>query len=214
MSQEKTEKPTRRRLKESRKKGQSPRSAEAAQAVALLAIVAVLPSAVASLRSSIVGSFYDSMQVASTVDEKAATEFFRRTIVQTGRSLLPAVVVVACASVVVQLAVVGGRPSSQALRPKFERINPMKGFKRIFSKQIFWEFSKSGLKLAAVAVVITATWSDLRQRMYAGAMNIPDFLSMLSDGIDVMVLRVAMLGLLVGGIDVFVSRRRYLKACA
>ncbi len=211
MSQEKTEKPTRRRLKDARKKGQTPRSAEAAQAVALLAIVAVLPGAVQSLRSSIVGSFYDSMQVASTVDQKSATELLRRTIVQTGRGLLPSVAVIACASVVAQLAVVGGRPSSAALRPKFERINPMKGFKRIFSKQIFWEFSKSGLKLGAVVVVIAATWSGLRERMYAGAMNIPDFLSMLSDGIDVMVLRVAMLGFVVAAIDVVVSRRRYLK---
>ena len=212
MSQEKTEKPTRRRLKDARKRGQTPRSAEAAQAVALLAIVAVLPSAVANLRESIVGSLYDSMQVASTVDEATATQFLRRTVVQSGRSLLPAVMVVACASVVAQLAVVGGRPNSQALRPKFERINPMKGFKRLFSKQIFWEFSKSGLKLAAVAVVITATWSELRERMYAGAMNIPDFLTMLSDSIDVMVLRVAMLGLVVAAMDVVLSRRRYLKA--
>ena len=211
MSQEKTEKPTRRRLKEARKKGQSPRSAEAAQAAALLAVVAVLPGAVSGIRKMIVGSMYESMDVASRVDDKSATAFLRSNMINGGRALLPAVATIAAASVVTQLAVVGGRPNVYALKPKFERVNPMKGFKRIFSKQIVWEFGRSLLKLAAVAAVLMMTWGDLRQRLFGGAMTIPDFLSMLSGGIDSMLGRVAALGLLVALVDVVVSRRRYQK---
>ena len=212
MSQDKTEKPTRRRLKEVRKRGQSPRSAEAGQAVALLAIVAVLPTAVAHLRDAIVGTMYESMQLASHADEASATAFFRQSLVDTGRALVPAVAVVALASVVAQLAVVGGRPNLQMLRPKFERVDPAKGFKRLFSKQLFWEFAKSALKLGAVVVVITVTWGELRERLLAGAMNIPDFIAMLWGGIDTMIGRVAALGLLIGMIDVIVSRRRYQRS--
>ncbi len=65
MSQEKTEKPTRRRLHEVRKRGQSPRSVEAAQAAALLATVFVLPTGVHHLRTSIVDNFYAAIEVAS-----------------------------------------------------------------------------------------------------------------------------------------------------
>ena len=212
MSQEKTEKPTRRRLKEVKKRGQSPRSAEAAQAAALLAIVAVLPSAVRHLSEAITGSMHDALQVASRADEAAATGLLRRTVIDVSLSLVPAVAVIGAASVVVQLALVGGKPNMQVLKPKFERVNPAKGFKRLFSKQLFWELTRSTLKLGAVVVVLTATWGELRDRLYAGASSIPDFISMISGGVDTMLGRVAALGLLVAIVDVVVSRRRYQKS--
>jgi flagellar biosynthesis protein FlhB len=211
VSQEKTEKPTRRRLKDARKRGQSARSAEAAQAAGLLAIVAVLPGAVSRLRDVMVGSFYDSFQVASQHDDAVATQFFRRTLIDGGRALVPAVAVIGISSLVVQFAIVGGAPNMQALKPKFERINLMKGLKRIFSKQLLWDFSKSGLKLGAVVIVLVATWGDLRDRFFAGVMSIPDFIAMLGGGIDMMIARVAALGLVVAAVDVIVARRRYRK---
>lgn len=212
MSQEKTEKPTRRRLQEVRKRGQSPRSVEAAQAAALLATVFVLPTGVQHLRTSIVDNFYAAMEVAAHPDEASAAALLRHSLVGTFTALLPAVATVAMISIVVQLAIVGGRPNMQQLRPKFERINPALGAKRLFSKQLAWEFLRSTLKLAAVAVVIAATWSELHDRLYEGVLSIPDFMGVLSSGIDTMVGRVAALALLVAIIDVVVSRRRYMKS--
>ena len=212
MSQEKTEKPTRRRLQEVRKRGQSPRSVEASQAAALLAIVIVLPSGVRHLTDAIVETMHDAIQVASTPDQAKMAGLLRRSAMTTFTAVLPAFATVAMVSVVVQLAIVGGRPNMQQLRPQFERINLFKGAKRLVSKQLLWELTRSTLKLAAVVVVLLATWSELKVYLYAGVYSIPEFIGMLSDGIDSMVARVAALGLLVAAIDVIVSRRRYQKS--
>jgi flagellar biosynthetic protein FlhB len=211
MSQDKTEKPTRRKLLESRKQGQSPRSVEAAPAAGLIAIVAVLPSAVNSLREVINGSLQDAFEVAAHPDDGLAVGLLRETIVASGRALLPAVLVIMSVGVIAQLAVVGGRPNPYELKPKFERINLFKGLKRLVSKQILWELARSALKLGAVALVILVSWDEVSGRFLVGAAGIQEFLSVLGDGIDTMLARAAVLGVLVALLDVIVSRRRYQK---
>jgi flagellar biosynthetic protein FlhB len=212
MSQEKTEKPTRRRLTEARKEGQSARSAEAAPAAGLLAIVAVLPSTVTSLRAAVDGSMKDAFEVASRPDDGAAMALLRDSMVSTGRAVLPAVAVIGAISIITQLAVVGGRPNLYELRPRFDRINLFKGLKRLVSKTMLWELARSALKLGAVALVLAATWDELRGRFFGGLSGIPEFVGVLGDGIDTMLARAAMLGVFVAVIDVVVARRRFLKS--
>ncbi len=212
MSQEKTEKPTRRRLQEARKDGQSPRSVELAPAAGLLAIVAILPSTVVALRRAVDASLHDALTVASTPDDRAALGVLRDAVTTTGSALLPAVLVIGAVSIVAQLAVVGGRPNLHLVKPRFSRMNPFKGIKRLVSKQILWEIARTALKLGAVALVLALTWDELRGRFLGGVAGLPEFLGALGDGIDTMLARAAILAVLVAIIDLVVARRRFHKS--
>jgi flagellar biosynthetic protein FlhB len=52
--------------------------------------------------------------------------------------------------------------SGQALQPKFERLNPLKGFQRLFSLRALVELLKSIVKFAAIAAVV---WAGVRHRL-------------------------------------------------
>ena len=46
--------------------------------------------------------------------------------------------------------------SAEALKPKFSKISPLAGFKRLFSKQALANFVKGLIKLAVLGAVMTA----------------------------------------------------------
>ncbi len=52
--------------------------------------------------------------------------------------------------------------SSEALQPKFERLNPLKGFQRLVSLRSLVELLKSIVKFTAIAVVV---WMGVRDRL-------------------------------------------------
>lgn len=52
--------------------------------------------------------------------------------------------------------------SSEALQPKFERLDPIKGFQRLFSLRSLVELLKSIVKFAAIAAVV---WYGVRDRL-------------------------------------------------
>src|SRR5436190_24296387 len=64
MSNDKTEKPTRRRRADARKQGQSPRSAELAQAVSLVATFVALPLVLSRLVDVLIGAWHNALTVA------------------------------------------------------------------------------------------------------------------------------------------------------
>jgi flagellar biosynthetic protein FlhB len=213
MSNDKTEKPTRRRRADARKKGQSARSAELAQAVSLIAAFVALPMVIGRLVDVLVGGWQNSLAVvgqAGSGDTEQATAFARQTVVDAARAVAPLFVVIAVLSSSVQLAVVGGRPNPYLLRPKFERINPAKGVKRFVSKQIGWELSRVTLKLAAVTTVVLLGWKSA-MAAFAAPVSIGDFVRTAGSVSRTMFLRVAMLAVVVGVVDAVLSRRRHEK---
>jgi len=211
MSQEKTEKPSRRKLEQAHKKGQSPRSAEAAQAIGLIAILATLPMTFVRLRDALSGSLVDGLRVANNPSEAVALHLFRHGIVEAGRAMAPFIVIVALSSSLAQFAIVGGRFNRHALLPKFERLKPSVGIKRLFSRQVVWEFIRTALKLGAVIIVLMTAWSDLSTNLIAVAAPPARLFSMMGVALQSMLSRVAVLALAVGAADAVVSRRRYLR---
>jgi flagellar biosynthetic protein FlhB len=67
---------------------------------------------------------------------------------------LPMFIVTMIVGVVINVLQVGWNPTGKPLKPKFSRMNPIKGFKKIVSMQSVVNFVKSLLKLGAVAAVV------------------------------------------------------------
>jgi flagellar biosynthetic protein FlhB len=153
--EEKTEQPTPRRRQKLKEKGDVAKSRE-------LPAVAVLLSALIAL--NLFGSYmYSKIQLVMketlalpitnelnianfiTLSQKMTTHFILAI-----SPLLAAVFITAIASNVMQIGFV---LSGETVMPKLSKLDPFKGFGRLFSKQAFMELFKSLLKLAIVGAV-------------------------------------------------------------
>lgn len=212
MSQDRTEKPTRRRLQEVRKKGQSPRSGEIASAIGLVVVFVSLPGTLSRLSGVFTEAFLDAGSVVSRPDEQAAIQLFWRIARQASLAVLPLLAGIAVVSAGTQVALVGGRPNLHLLKPKAERLNPVKGMRRLFSKQLAWEFGKNALKLGVVTIVLWTAWSDVRPTLRAEPVGVGVLARTVGSAARTMFVRAAMLAVLIGVVDAILARRRYRKA--
>src|SRR5947207_212987 len=142
----KTEKPTPKKLRDSRKEGQFPRTPDAATWVAIAAGTALAPKSVSMTASEI-------HKILAVLPSVAADPTPARALDALG--LLPMAVLIGAAPVCLAallgalLATVaqGVYPSSKVLKPKFSRLNPKDGLKRMFGSKALWEAVKALLKV-------------------------------------------------------------------
>jgi flagellar biosynthetic protein FlhB len=153
--QERTEQATPKRLDEARKKGQVPRSAELSTAAVCIAAAA----AIYSLGRIAAGQFADLMRdsLAIAPEHAMSAEYLWPAIRDTGARaimiILPILGATFVAALVAPIAIGGWNFSSEALIPKFSRLNPASGIGRVFSSRGAVELGKGLAKVAVVATI-------------------------------------------------------------
>ena len=150
---DKTEQPTGKKIADARNKGQVPRSKEAGTFFVLiggvLSIWAFSSFLGSGLRQIIINSFSLTRDQIYSVDE------FRRIFVQNILSI--AIPIIGVAFCVFVLAIVGNimiggyNFSQEALKPKFNKLNPITGISRIFSLNSIIELVKGIFKVVFIA---------------------------------------------------------------
>lgn len=154
---EKTEKATPHKRREARKKGQVLKSAEVNTAVLTMAMFAALylfgGSMVRNL-GQLMTRGIDSMGATSDLTINDAHLLIVDSVLSILRIALPLLLVAVVVGAAVNLAQVGFLFSGEALRPKFSKLNPLQGFKRIFSLRSLVELLKAVLKVAVVGFVV------------------------------------------------------------
>ncbi|GIX36225.1 MAG: flagellar biosynthesis protein FlhB [Lysobacteraceae bacterium] len=150
--QEKTEQPTEKRLRESREQGQVPRSRELATAAVFGAGVLVFMGLGAAIGQRAAHWLADALaRVGTRVgDVRLLPSVFFELL----GSLLLIASPVALAALVASLlapALLGGLNwSSKALVPDFSKLDPIRGLKRIYSRDGLAEFVRSLLRVAVI----------------------------------------------------------------
>jgi flagellar biosynthetic protein FlhB len=162
--EQKTERATPRRREEARRRGQVARSQELNTALVLLLGAVILyvtgPTASAGFKeifSSCLGG-YLQQEVSPHSCVVMLSDIGRATISAIGPLLAGVFVAAALASYCQVGFVISGEP----LGPKFERLNPVQGFRRLFSPR---SLVKLGTALAKVAVVGGTAYLYLRFRV-------------------------------------------------
>jgi flagellar biosynthetic protein FlhB len=153
--QERTEEATPKRREEAREKGRVAKSREVPSAAILFASLIFFyfnSSGLLQKLISLVSSIFRSVgQTAITVDN--IPHLLNGLIFDVFMILLPLFAVIFLISIVANVAQVGFLLSSTALQPQFSKINPMSGFKRLFSLNSVVELVKNILKMLAIALV-------------------------------------------------------------
>ena len=162
---EKTEPATDKKLSDARKEGQVAKSKELGQAFALLALFIVLKIWAGSIGHNFMNGFrtnYSRMKEMTTlvggeISVKDFCSLININITQMALMVLPVFAAAVIVAVTTDLIQVKWEPTSKPLQPKFSKINPINGFKRIFSKEKLVELLKSLIKLVLLGYLAYST---------------------------------------------------------
>ena len=170
--QEKTEKATPQRREEVRRKGEVAKSRELPSVLVLLS-GALAISAMGSFTYRKVAGLAGEILSFSAIQGDGLNDLLLLLETCVHAFLLamsPLLAVVFVTALAANVAQVGFMLAPEVIKPKFSKVNPLKGFGRLFSKQSLMELIKTLLKLLIIGLV--ATWS-IRNEM-AGLADLGD----------------------------------------
>jgi len=153
-SQEKTEQPTPKRLREAREKGQIPRSRE----LNSMSIMVVGAAALLLLGSYIIGALSNMMSEgfvltrAEIFDSGTIFIRFRSALAEVVNGLMPFLALMTVVAIITPLALGGWAFSVDQIAFKVDRLDPIAGLKRIFSARGLMELVKALAKFLVVAL--------------------------------------------------------------
>jgi len=152
---EKTEQPTEKKKRDTRKKGHVAKSQELSVAASVLVLFAGFHLWGDHLGRGVYHFFHRWLFTLGDqrVDAASVGALAETTVQGLVSMLLPVFLVSLCTGIAVQLVQVGFMYNPGGLAPKLERINPVEGFKRIFSKRALIQLIKSLAKLILLAAV-------------------------------------------------------------
>jgi len=170
-SQQKTEEPTERRLKEARDKGQVPRSRELNTLLSLVAAAVGL----VFLGHSLMGDLTTLMTSGlgfnpKTLNSVDSVYIAISQLVQLGIAAVIPIMCLFLASAFLGPAAMGGLNFSvDSLAPKFEKLDPLKGLKRMFGLQSLVELIKAICKFLLVgAAAVTIIYYSVNELVSLG----------------------------------------------
>lgn len=165
---EKTEPATAKKLREAREDGKVAKSKELTAAFDLIVLFLVLKVFISTVGEGFLETFYYVYNLipdfvamnAMDVSEGAVRSFFIPIMVQMLKIVAPFFLFGFTVTVIVSILQVGWKVSTKPMQPKLDRFNPVSGFKRIFSKDSFFELFKSILKIGVIVYVAYTSIKD------------------------------------------------------
>lgn len=154
--QEKTEEATPQRRLDFRKRGQVAQTKELATVLSLLSMLAIIWLLGRFITERVIYMFSRSFSdlLLEMVKTASIWDVFEYFIIEGLALLAPLMLLFLVMSVSASLIQVGFLQNEEALKPKWERLNPVQGLKRIFSLKQFVEGMKSVAKLLIIGLVV------------------------------------------------------------
>ncbi|MBF4691743.1 flagellar biosynthesis protein FlhB [Fusibacter ferrireducens] len=156
-SEEKTEQPTSKKIRDARQKGQVAKSKDLAAAVGLLAVFFTLSQYGSYMVEQLFGFFYRTADFMVSPEaffvNGDVNKYFSEILFFILKLSLPLLGVALIAGVLTNYAQIGFLFSVETIQPKLSKINPLKGFKNMFSMKSLVELVKSVTKSALLLYV-------------------------------------------------------------
>ncbi len=171
---EKTEEPTSKKLSDARKEGQVAKSKEIANGVGLIAFFLILKLWLGQMGTQFIGVFtevYNNIPTVVTfwhgyMPVNDVRIMFQQMILDCMLILAPILLIGMGVAFICDLVQVKWSPTSKPLKPKLGRLNPISGFKKIFSPSSLVELIKSVAKLFVIFYICYTELMDKVVYMY------------------------------------------------
>ena len=217
---EKTEEPTAKKKEDTRKEGKVAKSKELSNAVELIALFLILKFWIGGMGTNF-------MELFSTIYEKipSLTTYWGGNIVKEDYhilfngvfielliQLLPFFIVGIVIAVGVNMLQFKFKISTKPLKPKFNKLNPLSGFKRMFSAEKVMELLKSIVKIVIIGTMVYQTVKDDWVYLYKFyEMSLNQAIEVVGDIVIGMGLKISMVYLVVAFVDLIYQRYKFNK---
>lgn len=167
-SGEKTEQATQRKREKAREEGQVAKSNEITTAAILVFMFAglkmlgpfIIEHMILIYKEAFTHIHYEEINIG------LANQIYIYYLIQGMYILAPILAISFFVALVSEVAQVGWKPTGKPLQPKFNRLSPVQGFKRMFSVRTLVELLKSVLKLTIIGVIVYFTLRDYENLIY------------------------------------------------
>lgn len=214
---EKTEPATSKKLNDARNNGQVAKSQELNHAVGLIALFVMLKIFISSVGERLLNGFLLYNKIPDVINESIGglSVLTIHTIIKNvmGTILLilaPFFIIGFSLSVAINVWQVKWKITTKPMMPKFSKISPLSGFKRIFSKDSLFELLKSIVK---IILIIYVAYSSIKEHQNELLLlyDIPLFQVILLVGSIVIDtgLKIALLYLVIGIADYFYQKHKF-----
>ena len=162
---DKSEEPTEKRRRESREKGQLARSRELNTVAVTLGGIGGLLASGAGLAQSLMAMMRGNFELdrATLLSESSMVTLLMNSGVIALEAIMPLLVVLLIVSIIGPISLGGWLFSAKAMAPKFSRMNPGAGLKRMFSTKALVELLKAlgkFLVVLAVGLIVLSAYQD------------------------------------------------------
>ncbi|HWP79536.1 MAG TPA: flagellar biosynthesis protein FlhB [Candidatus Acidoferrum sp.] len=203
----KTEKATPRKKRDQREKGNIFQSRDITGAAGLLVTLftaKVLARFLFGYAAGLFPSFFESAGTVGALPDSGVMAELSKFVLAFFILALPILLVSAAAGIVLGEAQTRFLYAPELLKFKFSRLDPIAGFKRMFSARSFVELAKSAFKAALISLVL---YSELKSRL-PGALNlmgsqVQDAVRWLGDAVYGVLMKICAVMIAMGVLDYF-----------
>lgn len=148
----KTEDPTPKRLRDAKKKGQVAKSADLNSATSLFVFTILLGVIGNYILSRGISFFkrYFVISYSQDINFRTSNIIFTKASIEYILTFLPVAIIAMILGVIINISQVGFIFTTETLKPDIKKLNPIQGFKNIFSKKSMFALVKNILKLILV----------------------------------------------------------------
>ena len=209
MAGEKSEQPTQQKLKKAKQEGQIGRSQDVGAWFGMLAASIMLPRTLGSAMDHAKELMAKVPDVIADPDPAIAMGILKDGLMSAAWAVLPLALTMMAVGIAAAGAQGGIRVATKLFIPKFSRLNPLPGFKKMFGPQALWEGTKALVKTGVLGGVLYMTMKDIVPLlMTAGRLQLGSLLGVVNSATLSLIRAASVVGIVMAAADYFVVRRR------
>ena len=211
---DKTEQPTGRRLTKTKKSGKAPTSQELLSAIAIIVLMGVTamagPKVVQWSMQEMREGF--SCNYSNVATSETFLSFGRDKMTGTALIMAPFLITLMVSGIASSIAISGFNLTTETLKLNFGAINPVNGFKQLFSKSALVKLLLSVVKIVFISFIVYIYLRDKLDYLVTFQWTwTAELLTVISKLILGVVLRLCMGLVIIGAIDLIYQKKKFIK---
>lgn len=210
----KTEAPSSKRISDARKKGQIPRSNELVPAISLLVFAMMAGGLGDYLFRNTFNFLKNSLNTnySVAINNNYIRTLFINNFLKAASIILPFAAIAMTLGIVINLVQTGFMLTSDPLKPDLKKINPIEGFKNIFSKKVIFNLLKNLLKLSLVFYLAIDNISQFfNQVLNSGNIGTEKLFGFMAGFAKTLIIDIASIMLILAFLDYIFQKREFKK---
>lgn len=216
-SDDKTEEPTHKKLTDARKEGQVAKSQELINGAMLFSLFIVIKLFGGYLANGFIKVFHKNFRYIGTYTTEMPelgmmTSMFGQAMIDILLMVFPVFAFAIVVAVVLNCFQVKWQITTKPLQPKFNRLNPISGFKRIFSASKLFELVKD---VAKIAIIFYLAYSTLEEEVenlkILYDLDLMQAVLYISDFVIAMGIKISAVYMLIGLVDYIYQKLKFKK---